>query len=597
MTHSHPSAVHPSSDNDVECGSDSGSVTAMGLRSPSNGKELKTSDKYLSDQNMMKRRKSSAFITMDARSDTEDEHARQSKLRALARRLFSIRLIFMTVVVIMIVAAGVSAWYLSWSNGMAAVEDITDKYRSSMLSRVQDRLQKKFTELRDLSTIDREYWFQHGYTLANSASMLQFTDSLWPSQLKIIRDSVPRSQSLYSHLTGWAVVLRATNTSASTFSWAIANPAAWSGKLAAFPYVPALPNKGRELPNITVVPWDPRSFSGVRDYIIAANPPPTLDVFMGQLEQTGVPNVLEFGLYQPASWMIRNSSGSSIGFGSKSISTNELQVFLQSISDISGTYSFISDRTDGLLVAANQGDVYYVGTSAGVPSYIRIRPSQSTVRQIQDGANELISRYGSLANVPSNTQFVLDSSEQYFVGATVFSFYEISWVVTVMIPRQAIMGRIDAANQNTLIVTICIVVAAVIIAVILTHFVAKPLDQLGHQMLEISQLRFPEESGARRTTFHEISQLQSSFDSMQRGIRAFSLYVPSNLVRQILKTQGSIGLGMDSADITVLFCVCRLSPLPALSLPLSPSLPLSLSFSLRLLLCFRSFSSSFPILI
>jgi hypothetical protein len=127
------------------------------------------------------------------------------------------------------------------------------------------------------------------------------------------------------------------------------------------------------------------------------------------------------------------------------------------------------------------------------------------------------------------------------------------WLVCVMIPRQAIMGRIDTANQNTLITVMCIVVASVFVAVILTHFVAKPLDRLGKQMIEISQLQFPTDD-SRKVTFYEISQLQSSFDAMQKGIHAFSLYVPSNLVRQILKTHAAIGLGMDPVDLTVLFC-------------------------------------------
>jgi hypothetical protein len=513
--------------------------------------------KYMSGHDLkhLKRTKS-AFVLSDFRSEDGDSEQRKtsSVMRAVGRRLFSIRVIFMAVVVLMIVAAAVSAWYLSWSNGQAAVSDITDKYRSSMLERVRDRLSRKFTELRDLATIDRDYWTDQGHSIDSISSIYKFTDSLWAPQLKITEESIPRTQTIYSHTTGWAVILN-TVGSTSSFMWSIVNPA-WGGNLlAGYPFVAALPQKGRELPNITQIPFSPLALNGVRDYVLSPNPPSS-DMVMGSLEQTGVPGVFAFGLYQPAVWLIRNSSTHQVvGFGSKSISTDELQLFLQSISDIPNTYSFIADRADGQLIAASNDLIYSIGTnSVGMPAYHRLAPGASSARQIRDGANELLRRYGSLKNVPANTQFLLDSDEQYYVGATVFRFFEMEWLIVVMVPRDAIMGPIDIANRNTLITVICIIFASVVLAMILTHFVAKPLDRLGHQMIEISQLRFPSDEEARRLTFHEISKLQSSFDSMQKGIRAFSQYVPANLVRQILKTHAAIGLGMDTTDLTVLFC-------------------------------------------
>lgn len=124
--------------------------------------------------------------------------------------------------------------------------------------------------------------------------------------------------------------------------------------------------------------------------------------------------------------------------------------------------------------------------------------------------------------------------------------------IGIVIPEDDIMGE---ARRNNLVVSLfsaLMVLIALLVSVLLSRAIAKPMSVLSEEMGKIKD--FVLDSDRRvNTIIYEIDDMQTSFDGMKKGLNNFRKYVPADLVSQLIQESEEANLGGESRELTIFF--------------------------------------------
>jgi adenylate cyclase len=105
----------------------------------------------------------------------------------------------------------------------------------------------------------------------------------------------------------------------------------------------------------------------------------------------------------------------------------------------------------------------------------------------------------------------------------------------------------------TLGLSFVILVVAALLGIWLASRVTGPLALIGEELEQIGHLRFREDGRRLRSSIREVSLFSDSVGKMKVSLRAFSRYVPRDVVRQLLSRGDEAQLGGRLEEVTVVF--------------------------------------------
>ena len=205
----------------------------------------------------------------------------------------------------------------------------------------------------------------------------------------------------------------------------------------------------------------------------------------------------------------------------------------------------------GELVSSSTQTPVLLGT-ADEP--VRVLAEQSTHPVIAATARLLPEAVGSLADLraPHELRAFVDGHEHYVHVQSFEQAHGLRWLVVVAVPRADFTAQLDANARRTFWLCLLAVVVAALVGGWLTRLITRPLEALSLQMDEISRFEL-ESSTLHSSAFAEINVIQGSLVAMKQGLRSFEKYVPSELVRILLRERQEAVLGLKPASVTVYF--------------------------------------------
>ncbi|RKO86945.1 hypothetical protein BDK51DRAFT_27690 [Blyttiomyces helicus] len=188
--------------------------------------------------------------------------------------------------------------------------------------------------------------------------------------------------------------------------------------------------------------------------------------------------------------------------------------------------------TNGLLMATNTNytDFYSIN---GTQYYASASP------------NPVVRDMGSFLSTlsPSDLQGAITSSfssngVDYFISTQYISDQNgLSWVLVLTIPKTDLWGTLESTREKAILAAFFVGLAMVILAVIATYFVTRPMKVLGKNMQQATKFDFSFLQGskdARRTSvFLELHNMETVFYHM---LEKFATAIKAN---QQLMTRGS----------------------------------------------------------
>ncbi len=129
---------------------------------------------------------------------------------------------------------------------------------------------------------------------------------------------------------------------------------------------------------------------------------------------------------------------------------------------------------------------------------------------------------------------------------------ERDWVVCIAAPEDDFTAGLRQASVRNLEVGAVLTLAALLVSLLIAGWIGRVLQRLATESGRIRDLRF-EGGSASSPPFREVADVVDAFERMKVGLRAFQLYLPLKLVRQLLEQQREPRLGGETREVTIYF--------------------------------------------
>lgn len=102
------------------------------------------------------------------------------------------------------------------------------------------------------------------------------------------------------------------------------------------------------------------------------------------------------------------------------------------------------------------------------------------------------------------------------------------------------------------LITLCVVIGGIILAIFFTGRITKPLSIMERDIARIQRLQF-DDVLELKTIFKEIKSIDMTVDNVKASLRSFQKYVPADLVRQLIALHKEAVLGGEKKNLTIYF--------------------------------------------
>ena len=199
----------------------------------------------------------------------------------------------------------------------------------------------------------------------------------------------------------------------------------------------------------------------------------------------------------------------------------ELNQFLKSLKIGKSGHTFIMERS-GVLVSSSTPEPI---TSGSGEETKRLKATESTNPLVRATGQYLRERFSKLEQIQSSQQlnFVLNGQRQFVQIAPFKDGESLDWLIAVVVPESDFMEQINANNRTTILLCIVALIVAIVIGILTTSWVRKPLNQLNGAVKQIAlgqwdktvELERSDVVGQLAKSFNEMaSQLKNSFDKL-----------------------------------------------------------------------------------
>ncbi|MCK6575270.1 hypothetical protein L6V77_29740 [Myxococcota bacterium] len=125
-------------------------------------------------------------------------------------------------------------------------------------------------------------------------------------------------------------------------------------------------------------------------------------------------------------------------------------------------------------------------------------------------------------------------------------------IVGVDISAAKIAASERAALMVLFIVAVLITVPVALLGLLLSSRIVRPLNELEEAMARVRELNL-DQNVALESRFREIVRMRDAVNAMKSGLRSFSKYVPTELVRELIREGNEATLGGRRAELTIFF--------------------------------------------
>lgn len=123
----------------------------------------------------------------------------------------------------------------------------------------------------------------------------------------------------------------------------------------------------------------------------------------------------------------------------------------------------------------------------------------------------------------------------------------------VVVPRSEYLGIVYRNLLITLVLGILIIAIAIALGVWQARRVTEPLEKISRELENIGNLSFRDTGSEIQSNIREVALFSDSVGKMKVSLRAFSRYVPRDLVRLLLARGDEANLGGSLRKVTVVF--------------------------------------------
>jgi adenylate cyclase len=126
------------------------------------------------------------------------------------------------------------------------------------------------------------------------------------------------------------------------------------------------------------------------------------------------------------------------------------------------------------------------------------------------------------------------------------------WFCTIIAPEDDFTGAMQATLHKIIYLSIGGLMIGVLLTMLLAQRISKPIELLSEDILRVRNLDL--DAGRKiKSHIHEIQTMDNAIQAMKTSLKAFKLYVPEVLVKQLISSGENIEIGGKEREISILF--------------------------------------------
>jgi adenylate cyclase len=159
-------------------------------------------------------------------------------------------------------------------------------------------------------------------------------------------------------------------------------------------------------------------------------------------------------------------------------------------------------------------------------------------------------------NMPSQKPAYYPMSFNNEDYATIYQFFEIegnlNWGTVIIVPEDDFLGHVYQTAITTIVIAVIALILAIIAGLFFASQISKPMIMVANDLSRVGQFRI-EEGSSTSSFIREITIMNDSVERMKASLKSFSHYVPTELVRALLKDGREATLGGETRELTIHF--------------------------------------------
>lgn len=147
----------------------------------------------------------------------------------------------------------------------------------------------------------------------------------------------------------------------------------------------------------------------------------------------------------------------------------------------------------------------------------------------------------------------LDNDDDYIVMTRdVTDFGPVPWVIGLYMPQEQIADEVRRL-YGSIAIGVLMLALSVGLSLLIARRIGRSLDRINIEAAHVEHFELDEARELPRSRIAELDSVSTAFNGMLAGLRAFSLYVPRNLVRRLLHDGFEEATRLHQREATVLF--------------------------------------------
>ena len=127
-----------------------------------------------------------------------------------------------------------------------------------------------------------------------------------------------------------------------------------------------------------------------------------------------------------------------------------------------------------------------------------------------------------------------------------------NWYSTIISPESDFTGTMEQTLGKILYLSLGALAIGVLTTTFLAQRISKPIEMLSEDVLEVRNFNLDTDSGVK-SHIHEIQTMDNAIKAMKNSLKAFKLYLPSVLVKQLIESGENIEIGGKEKELTLFF--------------------------------------------
>ncbi|MBH8555903.1 PAS domain S-box protein [Nostocaceae cyanobacterium CENA357] len=229
-------------------------------------------------------------------------------------------------------------------------------------------------------------------------------------------------------------------------------------------------------------------------------------------------------LYIGASQPVYDQQGNLQGILLSNLNLSKIGAFLNRLKIGETDISYIIERSSERLVATSTNEKPFRSNRLQtqlaenkIKPFFAIDSSNKITKAV---SQKLQKKFGNLKSIETEQQldFKIDS-KRHFIQVLPFADHRgIDWLIVVVVPEDHFMAKINANTRATILLCIVALIVAVVIGILILHWITEPVLILKKSALALAQGEWEKRIEIKRSD--ELGELAKSFNSMADQLQA-----------------------------------------------------------------------------